>query len=129
MLAFAPPSASLSCRLWHCFVPQGFGEERYYTGGDSGLYIGGWHQSRCGHPGTEVDDDSSMVRAIYWGSLDGGPRLGVGTTAPVTAGGDGRVPASGGGGQVAGDWWYLLVGGVRLRAGLSNTVNILHLIC
>ena len=63
------------------------------------------------------------------GDQAGGPMLGGGTRAPVTEGGDGSVPGSGGAGQVAGDRWYLLVGGVRLRAGLSNTVKILHLIC
>ena len=43
-------------------------------------------------------------------------RLGGATRAPVTADSYGSVPSSGGGSQVAGVWWCLLVGGVRLRA-------------
>ena len=39
------------------------------------------------------------------GDQAGGPRLGGGTRAPVPAGGDGSLPGSGGGAQVAVDRW------------------------
>ena len=46
-------------------------------------------------------------------------RLGGGTKAPVNAGGDGSVPGSGDGVQLAGDLWFLLVS-LRAKGSLLS---------
>ena len=60
------------------------------------------------------------------GDQAGGPRLGGGTRAPVTTGGDGALQAAGhGGDQVAGgglDRWCLLVGRGKLVVKLSSSL-------